>query len=286
MGDFSAAILKGRPIDVGVSWLSDPNGSGHIVLAVGFDTKDGTNANIGPSPKNEITNVFYHDPADGLTGKKSFAAMRQNGDWIWYETLRLGTDGPTPPTGIHDRVSIDNFTYSYVYPFTAKTALSKFYSNVVPKDHCYSFNWSIGFSHASGEFIAKSATISGTDQSTWTISPFNLPTGYAWNYHATGAVSGNLKVSCKDNKGYDHSDAKSILFYPSNFYPVDVLYENKTTSTTQADVKAHNWIGISKDNLNSGTKTHFKAGTSITLLDGTTISNGSTVTLTIDPSLK
>jgi hypothetical protein len=283
MSDFAGAILGSRPVFVGVSYLSS-SGSGHIVLGVGFDTQNGTNTNIGSA--NEITNVWYNDPETGTRLGKSFAAMRKNTDWEWDETLRLVTDGPTPPTGMHDNVFIENFTYNYYYPFTSKTATGRFYSNEVPVDHCYTFNWSIAFNHASGQYTAQSATLSGSDQSTWTISPFNLPTGYSWTLHPTGAVMGNLRVNCTDNGGYAHSDEKAVLFYSSGHYPVDVLYENKTTSTSQTDVKAHNWIGIQNDNLNAGTSINFRAGNAISIFDGTTIGNGATVNLSVEPSLR
>ncbi len=286
MADFAAAILKGRPIFIGSA--NDINTIGHVVLSVGFDTKDGSNVVTTTNP---ITAVYYNDPFNGKTVQKDFAVLRQatnkNGiTWVWTQTLRLATDGPVPPVAINDHVDITAFTYNYFYPFTSKSASTVFTSNVVPADHCYSFNWALSFNHASGTYTAQSGVVTGTDQSTWTISPFNLPTGYSWVYHPTGAVPGTLSVSCTDNKGFPHSDQRAVLFYPSNYYPVDVVYENMTTSTTQADVKAHNWIGISKDNLNSGTRVNFRAGTSITIFDETTISNGSAVILSIEPSLQ
>jgi hypothetical protein len=97
---------------------------------------------------------------------------------------------------------------------------------------------------------------------------------------------GNLNVNCTDNAGYAHSDQKAILFYPSGSYPIDVLYESQTTSTSQSDVKAHNWIGLQNDNLNAGTSINFRAGNSLSIFDGTTIGNGAVVQLNIEPGLR
>lgn len=285
MSDFASSILGSKPIFIGYAYFSGGN-VGHAVVGVGFDTQNGSNTNIGPAPANEITAVFFNDPGDGTRSKRSFAVLRKNSQWEWKQTLRPTTAGPTPPVGIHDKVVIENFTYQYIHPFTTKTAFAKFYSVEVPVDHCYSFNWPLGFLHSGGEYTARSGTVNGTDQSTWSISPFDLPAGYAWKFHPEGAVNGNLKVNCTDNSGYNHSDAKSVLFYPSGYYPLDVLYENKTTSSQQSDVKAHNWIGMQSDNLNSGTKIKFRAGSSLAVYDGVNIGNGSIVDFIIDPSLR
>ncbi|HLP40006.1 MAG TPA: hypothetical protein VK465_00745 [Fibrobacteria bacterium] len=104
--------------------------------------------------------------------------------------------------------------------------------------------------------------------------------------HSTGVVMGNLRVSCTDDAGYEHSDEQAVLYYPSEYYPIDVVYENQTTSTSQADVKAHNWIGIQNVNLNEGTTINFRAGNAISIFDGTSIGNGATVNLSVDPSLR
>jgi|GEM_PF-3571278 len=65
----------------------------------------------------------------------------------------------------------------------------------------------------------------------------------------------------------------------------DIVWEGETVSSQINDIKAQNSITIRKDNINSGGKANFIAGKKIDVNSGTTIQSGSTVNITVDPSV-
>lgn len=273
--DLIYEIDKGRPILSG--WLYG-DGKKHMVLIRGYSGSGGT----------IVGNVAYNDPDNGQTKYLSYAEFVRQGDTrVWYETLRLTTNpAVTIPVGIgpHEYVLINTAPFAILPTTQSITVTAQKSGAHIP----VLWTWRLVFPSKDGDCIVRTSTTSGPNfTSTWNITNFSMPVGYAWKYNFEGKIPGRVEVKVDDNAGPPaHEDAINVLYVPNSTYPGVLIYENKTISTFQADVKAHELIIMQNDQFLSGTSISLKSGIAIDINNGITVENGGLVNIVVDPILR
>jgi hypothetical protein len=277
-------IDQGRPILAGrVYFDNNLNISyGHMYVIRGYTGNGGSS----------VGDVIYNDPDPRIGGRRaqSYAEfVRRGNEYQWYETLRLTTNPrPQIPTGIGSGERVRIYDYSSTTRITQSPQSLSFEANKGGVHVPVNWNWRLVFPHVGGEYVAATWTVTSSSfQSVWNISNFVLPSNYQWKYNYDGIIPGRVEVLVNDNAGPPaHEDAVDVLYVPSNLYPGVIVYQNKTVSNAQPEVKAHELIILRNDQFLPGSSINFKSGDRIDIGNGVTIQDGSNVNFTIDPSIR
>jgi hypothetical protein len=253
-----------------IAELEDDDVLDHVVLVIGF-TNDGS--------------IFYNDPANGKQGKASYATFCLNTSFYWSNSL-VPDDGSAAgkvPV-LTSSISISSGPTAFSYPGSNATYASIFAcatgSTCMPPT---TWNWSLSFYHNTGTYtVASVQNLSGTGASTWNVPAFTLPTsGYKWMYNESGLVTGIVTLT---TGGY--SIWKTVTYAPQTLIPGEVDFSNQTVSGTHSEVDAHYTINMNTDTFNAGTSINFKAGSGVNISPSFLVNYGTTLNITIDPTLQ
>jgi hypothetical protein len=261
-------IRKNAPIFVGL--MIKVNNSGHLVLIKGF--YQGTKS------------LVYADPFKGTREVMLCSYFTDNPVSKWVQTLEI----ETVIVGPEDHVDIMSGPDLFTEPVTSTTTYTGYYTHVGggPPPTIY-WDWKLEFFYSDGSYIVPTGTHTDIGcNSTYTVLPFSLQMlGYQWMFNEAGNILGKITFS-GDEAGYPHSDFKYVEYKPLNSFPDYVLYENRTISTSQPDVKTHSRVDLKNDQFLNGGNVSFKAGKTININSGITISNGSITNFVIDEALR
>jgi transglutaminase-like putative cysteine protease len=220
-----------------------------------------------------------------LKSSETFATNLQNNEYLFgIQTAYTLGDFSVPVLPPSCGISIPSGPTQFSYPGTNATYKSSFTcqqgATGMPPTK---WNWSLSFNHQSGTYLVSSFQYNGSSPSTWSIPAFTLPTtGYKWKYSGSGLVYGQISVST--DMGY--STLLKVTYAPQTVIPCIIFNDNKTISTSQADVNAHYFVQLSNDQITNTGAINFKAGQNIIILPETKILPGSKVNITIDPALQ
>lgn len=268
-------IDDGRPIIAGI----DLGGIGHVVLIKGYTGSGGF----------DIGDVIFNDPHDAWGGRRLLSYDNFVGEdgtsWKWNETLRLTSDPREPiPLGVggdHIVRLQDNDCTQEITQSPQSLSYRAYKSGDTPT----SWEWRLVFPHSGGEAVVESwNTTTSQKDLTWNIPNFTLPTYYYWSYSFDGKIVGKIEVVCMDPDYHD--DAINVIYVPSDLYPGTLIYEDKTISSAQPDVRVHELLIMRNDQFLPGGSINLKSGNRIDIRDGITIENGSATNLIIDPALR
>jgi len=281
-GEIITEINARRPILTG--WRDLFLLAGHMVLIRGF---------TGSGLLGDLGNVIFNNPSDGLRTVQSYEWFCQhtttNPDHIWNFTdwlkMTVGAKDPIPlGDGPNELVKIESGTYTITQSPQSLTYTAKKYGAHVP----IRWKWQLVFVSTTGDCVVASWTNTNSNfASTWNIPNFTLPLGYQWVYNFDGKIPGRIELIVDDNAGQpSHEHALTVIYTPQSLYSGYLIYENKTISNSQPDVKAHQRIFALNDKFNSGGNISLRAGEAINIGDGITVRNGSVVNFKIEPPLR
>lgn len=100
-------------------------------------------------------------------------------------------------------------------------------------------------------------------------------------YNESGLVTGIVTLT---TGGY--SIWKTVTYAPQTLIPGEVDFSNQTVSGTHSEVDAHYTINMNTDTFNAGTSINFKAGSGVNISPSFLVNYGTTLNITIDPTLQ
>jgi len=273
----TSTIDDGRPMIAGVTTAD----SYHAVVIRGYTGSGGSN----------VGRVIYNEPRfNGQRREMLYSDFVAGNEWFWDETLMI-TSKPREaiPVGVgpneHVRILDNNSTTQITQSPQNLTFRAWKYGPHVPVN----WNWRLVFPHAGGDYVLTWSVTSSAIQSTWSIPNFVLPSNFKWKYNFDGKIPGRVEVLVNDNAGPPaHEDAMNVLYVPNDLYPGVIVYENRTISTPQPEVKAHELIIIKNSQLLPGSHINFRSGERIDIKAGTNINiqGGGSVNFVVDPSIR
>lgn len=270
-------IDGGRPIVIrrAATW------GGHFMLITGY-WNDADQTVIVQDPWNQSTpKKIYRIKYSELLEDPDNTLIR------WTHTCRLTSNPkvkiPTPIGGGTAGVGISIGSLGGPFSISPSTTTLQFLVSCTQTPTSY--RWKVVFPHSNGECVVASSTLG--NYKIWTYPNFSMPTGYQWIYNYDGVIPGWVSVELYYAGGTLGTlyFQQGINYVPTNRYSGTLIYENKTVSNLQSDVKAHELLITKNDQFLPGANINLKSGEAIEI-NSLTIQNGATTSLIIDPSLK
>ena len=290
MTTVATEISAGRPI----LWLWDYPAK-HYVVVVGYNTKGNP---VGQPLIDAKCLVTYNDPQIKLPGQYQMyydLFVYEGGVRSYGGCLLMTTPARQNTVGIKDGITIDYIGPNPLFS-QAQGGICNFQygARFVQAEnstaHPTTWNWNMSFNYSGGKYLFAHEVNQpnlANDRAPYFLNYgcFLLPNNYPWQYDEKGNIMGEITVSTWDTDLIFHSSTIWAAYTPLNPFPGYVYYFDRIVASTQAMVKAHDWISLARDQLNPGTNISFKAGKTITIGNAVSISNGSIVNFTIDPAL-
>jgi hypothetical protein len=278
----TSTIDDGRPMIAGVTPVRELGVySYHAVVIRGYTGSGGS----------VVGDVIYNEPRyNGRRHMMPYSDFVAGDDWFWDETLMITSKPKADPIpvgiGSNEGVSIYNSTTEITQSPQNLTFRAAKSGPHVPVN----WNWKLVFPHDGGEYVAATWSVTTSAfLSTWNVPNFVLPSNYKWKYNFDGKIPGRIEVLVNDNAGPPaHTDAANVLYVPNDLYPGVVIYENKTISSPQPEVKAHELIRLQNSQFLPGSNINFRSGERIEIREGTNINipNSGSINFTVDPSIR